>query len=263
MFIGNCRQRRTCAIVIFSRTLYITIFRCSRNGILVRSKFCRVSSITINPYRARIIGITVAPSYKMVMLVGYSRQRGSCAIVVQTCTLDPTILSRDRNRVLVRSKYSRYSSILYYHKSAQTICTTVAPLSKMVMVVSSSLNSQFVVAGVRKYFCRPFSRRPNGNTILTLFDDIRKRRPTYTILISPFTTTGDIHRNAFRDNPKTIISTLRWRLCFHLYRCKTGATRESTTSNTCYAIRDSNRGKTHATIESIFPNTCYAVGDSD
>ena len=131
------------------------------------------------------------------------------------------------------------------------------------MFVGSSLNGQFVVASVRKHFCRPVSRRSNGNTILTLFDDIRKRRPTCTILISLFIT-RHIHRNIFRDIVKSIVTlTLRRCFCFHSNRGKGSATIKSIITYTCYTVADSDRCQTGAITEGIVSNTRYAVGNSN
>ena len=49
-------------------------------------------------------------------------------------------------------------------------------------------------------------------------------------------------------------------MCIVNRRGEGGATRESTTSNACYAVGDSDGGEGGATSESPVSNACYAVG---
>ena len=45
--------------------------------------------------------------------------------------------------------------------------------------------------------------------------------------------------------------------------CEAAAFIESTTSNTCHRIRNSDGGKAAATIESTLSNTCHRIRNTD
>ena len=73
MRIGGRCECRSGAVVVCAAAIYATMLRISGDSILIGSKFCGKSDVLINPYRAWVVRIAIAPLRKMIPVIGSGR----------------------------------------------------------------------------------------------------------------------------------------------------------------------------------------------
>ena len=169
MLVGSGCEGRCGAIVVCSRSLYTSILTSSRNGKLVNREFGSISSITLHHQCARVVGIAIAPTGEMVMLIGCCCQRGSSAVVVCAATgyIAFYVVIQNGYGIFIQQELGSVGSIALYRYRARVVGIAVAPLCKMVMLVGSGCEGRCgaIVVCSRSLYTSILTSSRNGKLV--------------------------------------------------------------------------------------------------
>ena len=133
MRIRYCRKSDCFTIVINTSTCSSTVFASVYNNIMcVNSKLDNEDSILSYSNNTWVIGISIRPTYKMIMIISHSSESCNISIVVRTYTSNCTIFCTRYYLICVRRKLCFQCEIFCCNKCQWVFNTAVRPSNKMI-----------------------------------------------------------------------------------------------------------------------------------